>query len=147
MWLVAVTAKLFTDLEACPAATVELPQEENPARPFTAKPRPAPVCSAKIPMPPSALAAPWTPFPPPVLPSMPTPLPVGLGRWPVLALILALQPRTAGPRPKLKPNTPALPAELVTPQTPSPRLSSGPPPLPSTPTLPSSPRRHSHHLP
>ena len=35
MWLVAVTAELFTDVEACPAATRELPQEENPARPFT----------------------------------------------------------------------------------------------------------------
>ena len=28
---------------------------ENPARPFTAKPRPVPVCSAKMPIPVSAL--------------------------------------------------------------------------------------------
>src|SRR6185369_13906848 len=83
MWLVAVTAGLFTDVDACPAATVELPQEENPARPFTAKPRPVPVCSAKMPIPASALAAPWTPFPPPVLPSTPIPLLVGCtGGWP-----------------------------------------------------------------
>jgi hypothetical protein len=78
-----VTAELFTDVKSCPAATVELPQEENPARPFTAKPRPVAVCSAKMPIPASALAVPWTPFPPPVLPSTPIPLPIGCtGGWP-----------------------------------------------------------------
>src|SRR4051794_23764077 len=62
MWLFAVTAGLLTVFDFRPAATVSFPQVDKPARPLTASPRPLPVCSANTPIPPSALAAPWTPL-------------------------------------------------------------------------------------
>ena len=57
MWLLAVTAELLTVFDFRPAATVSFPQVDKPARPFTASPRPLPVCSANTPIPRSALAA------------------------------------------------------------------------------------------
>ena len=51
MWLLAVTAELLTVFDFRPAATVSFPQVDKPARPFTASPRPLPVCSANTPIP------------------------------------------------------------------------------------------------